>query len=224
MAATVQRPTRQATRQRATPDRVILRGVSWTTYQSLLDDFVDCQAPRFAFDRGALEIVVTLSTEHEATNRTLAFLVGIAAAELAVDVRDVGGMTFRRADIERGFESDSCFYVQHEANVRGHTQVDPANDPPPELVIEIDVGRFSLDKFPIYAAIGVPEVWRCERGRVAVHLLRASGYEQAAASAALPLLTTDILNRFLAEGRSLSRLAWLRAVREWARARAANRP
>ena len=223
MATTVERPP--ATVQVAPERRVVLRGVSWATYEALLADFVDCPAPRFAYDRGTLEIVVTLSTEHEETNRTLAFLVGIAAAELAIDMRNVGGMTFRRADIERGFEPDSGFYIQHEAHIRGRKQIDLAIDPPPDLVIEIDVTRDSLPKLPLYAGFGIPEVWRYDGERVVIQVLQADAYQESAVSRALPPLTGEAINRFLAESRTRPSSVWVRSVRDWARQQdVGNRP
>jgi Uma2 family endonuclease len=198
-------------------DRIVLYHVPWSTYERLLADYSGRRAPRFTYDRGTLEIVVVLSTEHEETNRTLAFLVGVATAELTVDVRDVGGMTYHRADIERGFEPDSSFYVQHEPHVRDRKQIDLSVDPPPDLVIEIDVSRDSLPKLPLYAAFGVPEVWRYDGERVSIHVLQVDGYEESSVSRVLPPLTGEAINRFLVARRTQLSSAWVRSVQEWAR-------
>ncbi|MDP9356919.1 MAG: Uma2 family endonuclease, partial [Chloroflexota bacterium] len=104
--------------------RILLRNVAWETYERLLADHLDSSAPRFAYDRGLLEIVRP-STEHETVNRTLALLVEVVAEELGIDVLNVGSMTFRRQDLQRGFEPGSSFYIQHESSVRGRTQIDP---------------------------------------------------------------------------------------------------
>ncbi|MDP9473601.1 MAG: Uma2 family endonuclease [Chloroflexota bacterium] len=196
--------------------RILLRNVAWETYERLLADHLDSSAPRFAYDRGLLEIVRP-STEHETVNRTLALLVEVVAEELGIDVLNVGSMTFRRQDLQRGFEPGSSFYIQHESSVRGRTQIDPLVDPPPDLVIEIDVTHPSLNKLPIYAHLGVPEVWRYHDRRVTV--LRSDGeeYRESAASVVLPPLTGDALTGLLSESRTLTRTAWLRALRAWAR-------
>lgn len=197
--------------------RMVLR-VDWETYERILAQYVDSSVPRFTYDRGLLEIVSPL-TEHEETNRTLATLVEVVAEELGIDTRNVGSMTFRREDLQRGIEPDTCFYIGNEGRVRGRTQIDPAVDPPPDLVIEIDVTSPSLPRLPIYAAMGVAEIWRYEANgkRVAVLMLGADDYEEAAESAALPPLTGEVLTRFVAESRSLPRTAWLRGVRGWVR-------
>jgi Uma2 family endonuclease len=203
-------------------ERIILHGVPWETYERLLTDYADRRVPRFNYDRGRLEIVVALSTEHEETNRTLAFMVGVVTAELTVDVRDVGGMTYHRAEIERGFEPDSSFYIQHEPQVRERRQIDLSIDPPPDLVIEIDVSRDSLPKLPLYATFGVPEVWRYDGERVRIHVLQAESYQESAVSRVLPPMTGEAINRFLGARRTLPSSAWVRLVQEWARRQGAD--
>jgi len=195
--------------------------VAWETYERLLADHLDRSSPRFAYDRGVLEIV-SPSTEHEERNRTLASIVEVVAEETSTNFRNVGSMTFRRQDLERGFEPDSAFYVQHVPLVRGKRQIDLAVDPPPDLVIEIDVTNSSLNKLPLYARLGVLEVWRDDGTRLRVLLRRpgGDGYEEAAASRTLPLLTSDVLTRFVDESQTLERDAWLRMVRRWVRVRA----
>jgi Uma2 family endonuclease len=190
--------------------------VAWENYERLLADHLDSSVPRFTYDRGVLEIV-SPSTEHEETNRTLATLVDVVAEELGINVRNVGSMTFRRQDIKRGFEPDSCFYIQRFAEVRGRTEIDAEVDPPPDLLIEIDVTNQSLDKFPIYAQMGVPEVWRYRRKRVSIHALDAGAYHEIDASVALPPITSEVLTRFVEASMRLDRLDWLRSLREWVR-------
>ena len=196
--------------------RIVLSNIAWETYECLLADHLDISAPRFAYDRGLLEIV-SPSSEHEKDNRTLALMVEVVAEEFGIDVLNVGSMTFRRQDLLRGFEPDSSFYIQHEALVRARVQLDPSVDPPPDLVIEIDITNPSLNMLPIYASVGVPEVWRSQDHRVSVLRLAGDSYRVHLASVVLPPLTGDVLTHFLAESRTLPRIAWLRALRAWVR-------
>lgn len=200
-------------------ERTISYDVSWETYESLLAGTIDQPVPRFTYDRGTLETLVILSTEHEEANRTISLVVELVAAERGINVRNVGSMTFKREDLARGFEPDVSFCIQNEPRVRGVKQIDPLTDPPPDLVIEIDVSRQSLNKLPIYAAFGVPEVWRVWDGVVTVYSLRvdrAEGYYEAASSLALPPLDGEILTQFLAGRAEMGSVTWLRAVRAWA--------
>ncbi len=215
-------PGQIAPLQQEASQRVILHSVSWATYECLLTDFVDSHAAHFAFGRGRLEIML-LSAKHEEPNRTLSLLVEIVAAELDIDIRNLGSTTFKRADLATGFEPDSCFYIQHEADISGKDEVDLTIDPPPDLVIEIDISSPSLNKFPIYAEmgvpVGVPEIWRYDGTQISILKLENGGYVEQGESEALPVLTSVMLSQFLEDSQRVKRTEWLRAVQAWARDR-----
>src|SRR5207247_2926721 len=130
----------------------VLHGVSWKTYECFLADFENRSAPRFTYDRGTLEIM-SPREEHERSNRTLALLVEVVTEERGLEIDSLGSTTFKREDVGRGFEPDSCFYVQNAERVRGKERIDLAIDPPPDLVIEIDITHPSMDNLPIYAPL-----------------------------------------------------------------------
>src|SRR5208337_1444786 len=142
------------------PDqRVVLRNLSWETYSRLLSEHGDGSSPRFTYDRGILEIM-SPSAEHERYNLRIADLVGVLADEMDLEVEGLGASTFTREDIERSFEADSCFYVQNASKVRSKERVDLATDPPPDLVIEVEITNPSINKLHLFAEFCVPEVWR----------------------------------------------------------------
>jgi Uma2 family endonuclease len=201
--------------------RVILRNVSWETYERLLAEREESRVPRFFYDRGLLEIV-SPSSEHDRISRIVALLVELLAAEVALDVDSAGSTTFRREDLDRGFEPDECFYFsENAARIRRKDEIDLSVDPPPDLILEVDVTSFSMDKLPIYARLGVPEVWRYVGGHAEILLLQHDGYAAATGSAAFPTLTNDVLARFVEEGLTLRRPEWMSRVREWARCQSA---
>jgi Uma2 family endonuclease len=204
---TVKRPAEQ---------RVVLHNIGWNTYEHLLADHGDNSAPRLTYDRGELEIM-SPSPEHEMFNRRIAQLVLAVAEELNIEAEDLGSTTFRREDLERGFEPDSCFYIQNEEQVRGKDRIDLAVDPPPDLVIEIDITSPSFSKLPIYAQIGVPEVWRYDGERMTILVLEGSDYAETAESIVLPPVTSNVLTDFVEKSKSMKRTAWLEVVREWSR-------
>ena len=195
--------------------KVILKGVSWETYQRLLAEHQETSGTHFIFDEGDLEIMV-LSADHEEPNRDLEFLVNVLAEEFDLDMYPVGSMTFQREDLQKGFEPDSAFYIAHASEVEGR-EVDPAVDPPPDLIIEVDVTSPSLARFPIFAAFGVPEVWRYDGSRVAIYRLEGGRYVEALSSSAFPPLTAELATRFLKERPGTRNTPWVRRVREWAR-------
>ena len=209
---TVKRPAEQ---------RVVLNNIGWNTYEHLLADHGDNSAPRLTYDRGELEIM-SPSPEHEKFNRRIAQLVLAVAEELDIEAEDLGSTTFRREDLERGFEPDSCFYIQNEEQVRGKDRIDLAVDPPPDLVIEIDITSPSFSKLPIYAQIGVPEVWRYDGERMTILVLEGSDYAERTESIVLPPVTSNVLNDFVEKSKSMKRTAWLELVREWSRENAGS--
>ena len=90
-------------------------------------------------------------------------------------------------------------------------------DPPPDLVIEIDITSPSLNKFPIFAALGIPELWRYDGERVSIWKLETQDYHELAESQLLSKVTGAVLTELLEAGRQMKRTAWLRQVRNWAR-------
>lgn len=197
---------------------VTLPGISWETYESLLTDLSDRSVPHLTYDRGTLTIM-SPTAEHEGYNRAIARLVEVLAEEFGIEVRDLGSTTFRRKEVNRGFEPDTCFYIQNERVVRGKMRLDLSVDPPPDLIIEIDITSPSLDRFPIFAQFGVPEVWRFDGERLEIFRLSGAAYERSEKSEALPFVDPDALAAFVSESFTLGRLEWLRKVREWARGR-----
>lgn len=211
----IETPRRDAS-PAAAEERVVLTGVAWSTYESLLIDLADQSAPRLTYDEGVLEIM-TPSAEHEDVNRTLALLIEVLAEESQIDVRDLGSTTFRCEEHKRGLEPDSCFYIQHEAAVRGKDRLDLAVDPPPDLAIEIELASGAIPKLPVYAALGVPEVWRYDGEQLRIFVLEAQTYVQRPHSRAFPNLSGEAMTDWLARGRRVPRTALLRDFRAWLR-------
>lgn len=169
------------------------------------------------YDRGQLEIM-SPSAEHGQLKETVTLLVNVVAEEKSVNAEGFGSTTFRRADLARGFESDACFYIANLEHVKGKTAIDLQTDPPPDLVIGIDLTSPSLNKLAIFAHVGVPEVWRYNGERIHMYRLPGTEYVEHTQSLVLPGLTSADVTHFLTESRAMARLVWLRRVREWARA------
>lgn len=197
-------------------ERVVLRDISWEFYQRLLSELGDSPGTRVTYDKGLLQIMV-VSAAHDNPNRTLASLVEVVAEELGADVCHLGSTTFQRPDLLKGFEPDSCFYFRSADQVRDKDHIDLKVLPPPELVIEVDVTSNSLDRFPIFAAVGVAEVWRFAEGTVSMYVLRDGAYSETTHSAALPVLTPEAATRFVQSYRRTRWPEWVRSVRDWVR-------
>lgn len=205
-----------ATAAPATDHKIVIYDVSWETYERLLSDLSDRSSPRLTYDRGRLEIM-SPTEEHEELNRSLAALVEAVAEELEIDIRSLGSTTFRRQDLERGFEPDSCFYVQSLSKLESNRRVDLELDPPPDIVIEIDISHSSMEKLALYREMGVPEAWRHDGDSVTIHVLQERGYETAETSRAFPIVSATKLNELLETRRTQKQYEWLQSIREWAR-------
>jgi Uma2 family endonuclease len=202
----------------AADERVVLPRVSWDTYERLLSDDDERRVPRMTYDRGVLELV-TPSMPHDEDADTIARLVQIVTAHLAIPIRSVGSTTFRRRDLDRSFEADASFYIQSEERIRGQREVDLLVDPPPDLVLEMEMSRSAMDKLPLFADMGIPEVWRCDGKRVTIFVLDQNQYREFHASRAIPALTSEVLTRFLHDSRTMLSPDWFQAVSDWARER-----
>lgn len=195
--------------------RIILHNTSWETYERLMKERGESRVPRFAYDRGELEIM-SPSTEHESIAYYIGLLVAVFAEEAGVDLYGAGSTTFDREDLERGFEPDACFYVRNAERVRGKPRIDLSLDPPPDLVIEVDITSPSLDKFSIYARVSIPEIWRHDGERLAIFELHGAEYIEVAGSRTLPPLTSEALSSLIEKSSSLNIATWMRRVRDWA--------
>jgi len=199
--------------------RMVLENVSWGTYERLISEREERRKPRFSYDRGRLELM-SPSGEHDVSSRLIALLVDMVAEESGIDVENAGSTTFKREDLERGFEPDESFYFsENAARIRelvrnkGDIVLDEG-DPPPDLIVEVDITNPSLNKLPIYAALGVPEVWRHDGERLVILRLRsAEGYTEAGESGFLHAATGETLTRLISAGLTLERPAWRRMVR-----------
>jgi Uma2 family endonuclease len=196
-------------------EHVILRGVSWKAYEQLIKDHEDQSAPRFIYTNGILEIYMP-SQKHEKKAGFLADIVRTIAEERETEILSLRSMTFKKDSTEKGVEPDGCFYLQSYDEVFGMEKIDLELFPP-DLVIEIDIFRPSINSFPIYAEFKVPEIWRYANDEVKIHLFDGESYAETAESRALPKITGELLIRLLAESESMKRSAWLKNIRDWAR-------
>ena len=197
--------------------RVLLRGVSWETYERLLDEHDESAGPRFTCDDGFLEIMA-LSLEHEDPERILASLVELVLCEWDVDFLSAGSNTFKSAKLKKGFEPDTSFYIENADVIRGKTRLDLAVDPPPDLVIAVQVTEPLLPRLPIFASMCVPEIWCYDSEMVRILRFERGDYREVEQSAALSPLTAGVITDFLRCSSRSKRPAWMRAVREWAQA------
>ncbi len=198
------------------PDRVILKHISWQTYQSLILDFEREPAMRLTYNLGTLEIRMPLAPQ-ETYKKILGRLIETATEELNLEIRSLGSLTCSREDLAKGLEPDQCYYIQNESMVRGVEQINLAKLPPPDLAVEIDITSSSLDRFAIYADLQVPEIWRYDGQLLVIYGLTGNEYIMLDRSVALPLLKTADILRFLNLSASIGENNLVKQFRQWLR-------
>ena len=195
---------------------VLINNISWQQYEGLLEILGDRPCTRIAYDNGALEIMTPLP-EHEYFKQSIGLAVNDIADELEMNYDSYGSTTWKKELKKAGAEPDDCFYIQNEPLIRGQLEFDLSVDPPPDLVIEIDCTSKSLDRFSIYARLGVPEIWRYNEGTLTIHLLDGTSYPESSTSLAFPQLPIPELPQLIWEYLPQGKRAMRRAFRQWAR-------
>ena len=201
--------------------RLLVNNVDWQTYSRLLRIFAEHPSIRMAYDRGVLEIMSPLP-EHEKDADFLGVLVRALTRELRLTIQGGGSMTMRRRRKQKGIEPDRCYWIANEAAVRGKRTFDPRIDPPPDLAIEVDVTSSSLNRMGIYAALGVPEVWRLDPPALTFHALGANRkYTALTYSLSFPFVTPADLMTFLPLRATQDENSVVRQFRGWIQQRVA---
>jgi Uma2 family endonuclease len=198
-----------------------LPNVDWDEYEHLLSQMEMFPGHRLSYDRGRLDIM-SPKRDHEAYKFFIGSIVELLAEEQQIDIEPSGTTTLRRKKLEIGAEPDESFYIQNAARVVDHLETNLEVDPPPDLVIEIDTTNESLHKFKIYAALGVPEIWRYDGRQAHFYALADEGYEKIENSVALPVLTATDLTQYLEQRKTAGHSKTLKAFRRMLRSRTSS--
>jgi Uma2 family endonuclease len=195
--------------------------VSWDEYEELLEQVGEAPGLRLSYDNGSLR-VMTISAEHEKYTEFISSLVGIIRIRLRINILGFGSATMRKRKVRKGKEPDACFYVQTAPLIGNRIQLDFETDPPPDVAVEIDVHHDSRPSFPIYAALGVSEIWRYDGQAMTIYHLAEEVsksekplYVWQETSAALPMLTAQVLTEMVERMRKDGELNALLAFDEW---------
>src|SRR4028119_1381505 len=194
--------------------RTLLTNISWQTFKAMLVDMGSERATRLAYDKGLVEIMTPLMP-HENSNRLIEVFVGVLCEELGLEIKRAGSLTMTRDDLERGAEPDSSYYIQNESLVRDKEHIDLTTDPPPDLVLEVEYSRSKIDKFRLYASMGVPEFWRYNGTVLRVYRLENGEYKECSTSPTFTPVSVTEIPRFIQESRKVGEIACTRAFRAW---------
>jgi Uma2 family endonuclease len=198
---------------------VILRDVSWQEFEQILVELGDRHAARIAYQNGHLEIMTPLP-EHEFGKEIISDLVKALLEEMDIEFRCLGSTTFKKG-MRQGLEPDQCFYLENEVKIRGKKRIDLAIDPPPDLALEVDITSRTYPE--IYAALGVPELWRFEKNQLQINCLVEDTYQIVEHSPHFPDLNlTQVIPQYLEKSQVQGRNQTLREFRQWLRGQRKN--
>ncbi|MGB7416743.1 MAG: Uma2 family endonuclease [Thermosynechococcaceae cyanobacterium] len=194
--------------------RVVLRSLTWQGYLAVRQSLSPDRNTRLTYSKGTLEITMPLEI-HE----FLAWLIGrfiyILASELGMKLKTMGSTTLDREGLDRSSEPDAAYYIQNQPLVAGR-DVDLEKDPPPDLVVEVDITHTDIDKLQLYASMGVPEFWRYNGEIWRIYCLQGNDYVEAQVSSTFPQVPKAKLYEFLTAAR-LDEMEADRGLREWVR-------
>ncbi|HYG75262.1 MAG TPA: Uma2 family endonuclease [Planctomycetota bacterium] len=198
--------------------RFVLHGVSWDTYERLVDDLAE-EHVRLTYDNGDLELT-SPSPMHEFYKARVRSLIHALAEELEIDYEPFGSMTCKRKGALKGLEPDECFYVQNAEQIMSsdlNTHFDFSKVPPPDLAVEIDINSSSVDRDGIYAALKVPEVWRYDGQTIRIYVLKSGAYHEGKKSLSFPVLSAGQLNAWMCKAGDMPHSRWIKSVKKWLR-------
>lgn len=192
---------------------LVLNDVDWEFYEQVLGK-IGNRPIRVTFFEGTIEIMAPLS-KHELVKKAIARLVETMMLDLNMSAVPFGSTTFREEAKGAGLEPDECYYVKNPTAVRGMERFDPERYPPPDLAIEVDITRRSIPRQPIYAALGVAELWRFDGQELEVLVLGKKGYSRVNSSSAFPFLPMDRFTQFVHRLLNEDQAIVLQDFRKW---------
>jgi Uma2 family endonuclease len=205
MIAAIERPA----------ERMLLHNVSWHVYESLLNEAGERHI-RFTYDDGDLEIM-TLSLAHENAGEWIGRLIVFLTFELKYPLFSGGSTTFKASLRKKGLEPDKSYWIRNADVMRGKTGWHET-DPPPDIVVEVDISHSSLNRLGIYAGLKVPEIWHFNGATFKVLRLAAGGkYRTATKSGVFPALSLKAFVPFVHKLGGVDENVLLEEFRQWVR-------
>ena len=202
--------------------RLLFHSLDWQRYQTLRETLsrdrstaaVENRNLHFTYLQGKLEVTMPLEI-HEFSARLIEKFIWILVVELGMKVKTMGSTTLDREVLERSAEPDDAYYIQNQPLVAGR-DVDLDRDPPPDLVVEVDITHTDINKLALYAAMKVPEFWRYNGEVWRIYELHGEEYQEVETSPTFPQVPKVKLYEFLATARQDEVEAEL-ALRQWVR-------
>lgn len=138
--------------------RMAFRDLDWPAFKQIQQLLTERTRARFTYESGVLEITMPLEG-HERFARLIELFIRILVVEMGLKVKTMGSTTLDREDLLKSAEPDNGYYIQNYGLVADH-EIELNVDPPPDLIVEVDITHTGINKNALYASMGVPEFWR----------------------------------------------------------------
>ncbi|GAB1543138.1 Uma2 family endonuclease [Scytonema sp. NUACC21] len=197
MVSTSAKPSNIPPEATLAEQRVVFHNISWQAYEQILAALGEGRSSRLTYDQGTLEISMPLE-EHERATRLIELFIRILVVELGLKIKTMGSTTLNRPDLEKSAEPDNCYYIQNQPKVAGK-KVDLNQDPPPDLIVEVDITHTDINKLNLYASMGVREFWRYNGQELRIYQLQEHQYIEVENSPTFSWEIKERLYQFLQE-------------------------
>ena len=134
---------------------------------------------------------------HEIAKKLIGRMIETFTLCRGIEIRSSSSTTFKRSELQRGFEADESYYIQHASELRGVREIDLSIHPPPDLVIEVDMTNSSIPKEQLFAAMKIPEVWRYDGEALWMGSLNDDNYHDLKQSVVLPGFPRELASKLL---------------------------
>ncbi len=201
--------------QRSLPEKRVSLHVDWDGYQTIRKTLGENRSAHLTYYNDILEIMTPLEA-HENSSGLIGQFIEILTEELNFNIKSMESTTLDRPGLKVGAEPDQGYYIANEPLVRGKT-VDLNVDPPPDLVIEVDITHTDINKNLLYAQIGVPEFWRYNGKILKIYDLQNGEYQEVQKSPTFPSVPKERLYEFLSNCAQQGETQAKRDLRVWIR-------
>lgn len=203
----------------ATEQRILLPNVDWQQFEQLLLELGETRQTRLTYLRGKLEMMTPVEA-HERCSKLIDSLILVVVDALAMPLTSLVPVMLKHVEMACVTEPDACYYLEDRPY---QNTIDLTQDSPPDLLVEVALTPPKLEKLPIYATLGIPEVWRyittpgddMLKGKLLIYELEDDGYVQRPNSRSFPFLSAQRVLEFMEQSDSMSLATALRVLRAW---------
>lgn len=173
---------------------VVRLPATWQEYQALCQQRGDGSIPRIKYRSGEI-LLMSPMPKHGRDVSLIADVIKVLLDDRGREYDSFTPVTMELPD-ESGIEPDYCFYIDHWQVVSGKERIDWETDPPPDLVLEIDVTSYS--DVNDYLPYRVPEIWLFRKNQLLVYQLQDTEYLLRTQSMYFPDINLqDVIGRCL---------------------------